>query len=715
MNPSGALTYSYTGGSAVVSPTIATNYSVTGTDANGCKSAIPAVSNVTVNVCAVAAALNFDGVDDEVIIPGINLNNSSFTLETWAKRNSIGTFDIIFGQGNLATNAGLHIGFRNDNSFTFAFFNNDLNTTGTYADNNWHHWAATYDATSNTQKLYLDGTLINTRISTGDYVGTGDLHVGNAAWSGNNFGGNLDEIRVWNIVRTQCEINTYKNCEIPANASGLVANYHFNQGIDGGSNSTVTTLTDASASAYTGTLTNMALTGATSNWIAPGGVTSGSITPANLAITVGATVTNSVVCSGNSTTLSGTGANTYVWTNGVTNGVSFTPTVTATYTVTGTNTVTGCTNSAVNTVTVNSLPVVSVSSGSICAGQSYTIIASGASTYTSVPSLAGPVVTPTATTSYSITGTDANGCVSSNTAVSTVTVNALPTISVNSGAICVGQSFTMIPTGASTYTYSSGTDIVAPIADATYSVSGTDANGCVSSVDAVSSVTVNALPTISVNSGAICAGQSFTMIPSGAATYTYSNGSDVVMPTSDASYTVTGADENGCENNAVSTITVNALPNITASTNNTLLCVGQTATLTANGATSYTWSTTENTTDIVISPTVQTTYTVMGTDVNGCGGETTITQDIDLCTSIGEFADITNEFSVSPNPSNGIFNIHVTTGYNITVLDVLGKVIYSEQLQCGTYTVNLNQYANGLYILKAESNTGSKTIRLVKH
>ena len=69
----------------------------------------------------------------------------------------------------------------------------------------------------------------------------------------------------------------------------------------------------------------------------------------------------------------------------------------------------------------------------------------------------------------------------------------LPNVSVNSGAICVGQLFT-IPSGAFTYTYSMVVQLQTPTANATYSVSGTDANGCTSSTDAVSTVTVNSLP-----------------------------------------------------------------------------------------------------------------------------------------------------------------------------------------------------------------------------
>ena len=95
-----------------------------------------------------------------------------------------------------------------------------------------------------------------------------------------------------------------------------------------------------------------------------------------------------------------------------------------------------------------------------------------------------------------------------------------PTLSVNSGVICNGNSFTLTPSGASTYTYSSVSNIVTPTLTTSYTVTGTDAAGCADLVGVVSTITVNSTPTITVNSGVICTGQSFTMTPAGANTYT---------------------------------------------------------------------------------------------------------------------------------------------------------------------------------------------------
>src|SRR5207342_2215535 len=132
--------------------------------------------------------------------------------------------------------------------------------------------------------------------------------------------------------------------------------------------------------------------------------------------------------------------------------------------------------------------------------------------------------------------TSVNGCISTNTAVSGVTVFITPTVAVNSGSLCSGNSFTIIPSGASTYTVTGGTTTVSPIVNTSYSVTGTSTAGCVSSNTAVSSVTVNITPTITVNSGSICSTKSFTIVPSGASTYTYSGGSNIVSPATNTSY-----------------------------------------------------------------------------------------------------------------------------------------------------------------------------------
>ncbi len=596
----------------------------------------------------IAESLNFDGVNDHIDISNsVALQIDTGTIEAWIKIPGSGAGTGLRGIVVKENAYGL---FLNDNILcTYDWSTATTNTVGILLnDNNWHHVALSFKSgIANGSQFYIDGIETGLPFTYSINSHASQLTIGTNNANAHQLKGSIDEVRIWSLLRTQCEINTYKNCEIINPTTGLVANYHFNQGFNSGMNTGETILYDASGNAGIGTLTGFALvTNTISNWVSPGGVVSGYTAILQPPV-IGTTVTNSVICSGDYTILSGTGANSYIWSDGITNAVSFTPTITNTYTVTGTNTLTGC----------------------------------------------------------------------SNTAVNTVTVNALPTISVTSGAICSGQSFTMIPGGASTYTFSSGTDVVTPVADVSYSVAGTSSLGCLSSNVAVSSITVNPAPTISVTNGAICSGQSFTMIPVGASTYTFSSGTDVVTPVADISYSITGTSSLGClsSNVAVSSITVNALPTINASTTNTLLCVGQTATLTASGsATSYTWNASSNAISIAVSPITTTVYTITGTDAVGCLNTTTITQDVSLCTSIDNLSVKKNILNIYPNPTTGIFIIELNEQSSVIVTSIYGHIIYSEKLEVGKHSIELEKLPAGLYFVKAIKNDKCHTIKLIK-
>src|SRR5690606_26804801 len=100
----------------------------------------------------------------------------------------------------------------------------------------------------------------------------------------------------------------------------------------------------------------------------------------------------------------------------------------------------------------------------------------------------------------------------------------------------------------------------------------------------------------------------------------------VVSPSTTTNYNVTVTDSNNCVNNTSYNVIVNPLPNITI-TGNTSICLGTSTNLTANGANSYLWNTSANTPTITVSPTTNTTYSVVGTNVNGCSdsSQTTVT------------------------------------------------------------------------------------------
>ena len=216
--------------------------------------------------------------------------------------------------------------------------------------NVWTHVACVWNGT--VASIYING--VQTASSTFTLATLqntiNQVYIGSAPIGAEHFNGMIDEVRIWNVARTRCQINTFKNCEIPANAPGLLVNYHFNQGIANGNNTTVTTLTDATSSAVTGTLAGITLTGTTSNWVAPGGVVSGFTTGV---VAPSYSATSLSVCSGNTISLTSTGATSFTWSPTITNGAAFTPVSSTGYTITNTNSVTTCSNTAVANVTVN--------------------------------------------------------------------------------------------------------------------------------------------------------------------------------------------------------------------------------------------------------------------------------------------------------------------------------------------------------------------------
>ena len=183
------------------------------------------------------------------------------------------------------------------------------------------------------------------------------------------------------------------------------------------------------------------------------------------------------------------------------------------------------------TLVVNSLPTVStIGDTSICSGDSISLSAIGGSTYSWSTTETSSTITvnPTTTTTYIVTGSDANGCSNSDSVL--VTVNTLPTVTLNGGIdveICLGQSTNLTAAGGSTYVWSTGatsTSVsVSPTDTTSYSVIGTDANGCIG-YDTIG-VIVNPLPVVFAgNDTAYCAGDSVTLSASGASTYMWNNG-----------------------------------------------------------------------------------------------------------------------------------------------------------------------------------------------
>jgi hypothetical protein len=268
------------------------------------------------------------------------------------------------------------------------------------------------------------------------------------------------------------------------------------------------------------------------------------------------------VCSNSITTFSVggcTSCSSYSWSNG-----AITPTIQLNPTVNGSVSVTFlsqyfCPNNLLDTYTVYPTPTLSiVAPNSICSGNSATLSVTGASSYiwNNNSSASSLVVNPTTTTTYTVIGKSAAWCYKTDTVQ--VKVNYAPNLSILPiSSICAGNSTSLAASGASNYLWNTGEVLsiisVTPSITQSYSVTGT--NSCGSSTKSIS-VIVNQNPTIAVNSGIICNGQSFTITPSGANTYTYSGNSNIVSPTINTTYTVIGTDVNNCSTTQTVSVTV---------------------------------------------------------------------------------------------------------------------------------------------------------------
>lgn len=235
---------------------------------------------------------------------------------------------------------------------------------------------------------------------------------------------------------------------------------------------------------------------------------------------------------------------------------------------------------------------------------------------------------------YTITYTTTGDCPTSSTFDVTVLVTL--SITYSAAAFCEDGGNTAAPTvvgdpGSGTFAAtpagltinsSSGvinTDTSVPGDNNPYTVTYTASTG----ETATTQVTIKNLPTIVITpnpSLSVCDGSSATLTASGGVSYLWSTGATSAQITvnSSATYSVTGTGSNGCQNTASAAFTVNPLPTISISASSTSICAGDSVTLTASGGTSYLWGGGQTTNPLTVTPGATTTYSVTGTDANGC-------------------------------------------------------------------------------------------------
>ena len=455
----------------------------------------------------------------------------------------------------------------------------------------------------------------------------------------------------------------------PTTASAGATFAWSNAGTLTGANSANPTATPSSTTTYTVTVT----------------ATNGCTSTDQVLVTVNSTAAadagpDQTICLGENINIggspTGTAGSTYLWDNAGTlssatsSNPTATPTVNTTYEVTVTDG-NGCTGVDQVVVTVNPLPTADAGADqTICEGTSVSIGGSPTSITGTVfqwdnigslsnGTIANPVATPTMTTTYSVTVSDASGC----SAVDQITITVDPLPSADAGpdqVVCdgvpvqIGGAPTSSTVGA-TFLWDNAasldnTSIANPTASSTvttiYIVTVTHPNGCTSTDDV--EVRVNTNPVADAGSDqTICLGETANLggTPTGPASASFqwdnavslSSGNvanPIATPITTTIYSVTVTDGNGCSDVDQVTITVNPRPDADAGSDQTIcdgssIQIGGSPTSSIAGAT-FLWDNgtsldANNIANPTASPITTTTYSVTVTHPNGCANTDQVT------------------------------------------------------------------------------------------
>lgn len=458
---------------------------------------------------------------------------------------------------------------------------------------------------------------------------------------------------------------------------------------------------------------------------------------------------NNSFCPGDSTILIALGANSYSWSNAITDSI-ITISSADTYTVEGTD-ANGCTNTA--SITVSQSPTYSITlTHSICEGETYDFHGQSLNT-------AG---------TYTHTLQSINGCDSVIILILTMKVPPMLTITGNTN-FCQGQNSILTANGGNSYIWSnaSSNNSISVSESGVYSVTATNTDGC--SATAAVTVTVNPLPNVEITGNStICQGGNTTLTATGADSYIWSTGENTEFAIISAFgiYTVTGTSIAGCSSSANITVLVSQLPVVTI-TGDTDICTGETTTLTAHGGETYLWS--NGITDNIITVSSAGIYQVIGYNSAGCssmadatiniwqhttsefsiecpepcyiwneetycqsgdytqtlqtnhGCDSVVTLHLTITVGVDNYYGI--DFMVYPNPTDNIINIQFTNNYSpiteIRVYDMYGKIL--DVVRANNYSsmpsemmqIDLSRFASGVYFIKALSDGNVIGVRKV--
>jgi hypothetical protein len=468
---------------------------------------------------------------------------------------------------------------------------------------------------------------------------------------------------------------------------------------------------------------------------------SGGTCTANSAVTISvdpglppitANPSQNAICIGSTVSLTGGGNsnNTYTWTGGIANAAMFSPTATAGYTVSGAN---SCgTGSATIIVTVNPVPSINTTSfTTVCDGAAVTLTASGANSYVWMPgNLTGSmvVVTPNVPTPYVVTGMNQFSCTSTANAVVLVYPNPTVTAGASQTAVCPNGTVTLNASGSGgTYSWSTGgsgqTTVVSLQQQSVFTVSLTNQYSCTSSASV--SVGVHQ-PTISISPPTgVCPGAAATLTAGAAQGYTWNTvppnfGTVTVNPSTTTLYTLTALVNMGnvsCIATNSVLVTVNPNPTVTISTVKTIVCKNEQGQIQAGGASTYVWTNSSATVSALTVTFTQNglqTYSVTGTDANGCKSGASLTVQVNACNGLEEW-NLPDLFTAFPNPTSGALFISAERNMHLILFNSLGQRVSEIALtETNGFSAQLHGLADGVYFLCGNENRQVKRIVVTK-
>jgi hypothetical protein len=450
-------------------------------------------------------------------------------------------------------------------------------------------------------------------------------------------------------------------------------------------------------------------------------VTVTSIAPPSVSAGVDQTV-----CGGTNVTLNATGATSYVWNNGSSSATLSVATATNSstnaYVVIGTDATTGCSKKDTVLVIVNGLPQITAGNDfSTCNNTQITLTANGGLTYTwSNNVIDGQAFLLSQTTTFTVNGTDANGC--SNSDLITVNVSSAPTVTLgNDVEICENEAPVQLDAttnqGGLIYSWNTGdnTSAISVTTTGEYYVTVTDANGC-SDIDTIS-VTLYELPGANLGANqSVCSNQlptTLTVQSTGnQLSYLWSTGQTTqqIQVLQAGSYTVTVINANGCESSDAVQVQALTSPNVNAGNDITVCEYDFPVTLNASGnGAQVVWS--NGVTTPFTSVSSGGTYWVTTTAQNGCQTSDTVIVTSDPCLGVEE---LNSSMSIYPNPTYSSITIQLdyTKDFTYKLYNTEGKILLNGTVNSNE--ISLQELAKGAYIIHICNAEESYISRIIK-